>query len=494
LRDPDPLGDVWTRADVCEAQFSYDEVQSWPQGREALLTEARVIRRCENATSVVCDACHDGHVEDVVWIESPPGSPVRTYIDCPEAGCVAVPLERLTQWIVDFDGLAAATTRGLDLAGEVEEVVQARLWSLGRTTIAGRSREVFLARGTTWADADRVFGACERLNASRGCLVLVPGDMPSSEAWTGDPPSVVPLKLVAHLDGRQLAFDRYHLESLLAGGRRGAPIKAQESFPTPPGTTWRDVRLRVTDTQMTVEVKRRRRNFTFQAAGFEEKRKGGVPDKIWTLLRVFATHGGVIPYDGGDLDSKTRTNLKQYMTVLRKRLRGVIPGIDADPVPYDWGEHKYRMAFKIATEDGVTFPVPSGTSWPDVTITLTRSGAIRISVPTTERYAASTYTQEPDGDVHRREQAERESELARDYDMRTLGLADEGGRPNTAGKALIELLRKDDVLCRPDDDDAMLGVCEALAMLMTGIDGSPFDLAPDSRKWIALFQTFYERQ
>ena len=489
MSGPDPLEQIWTCADAQQARFSGAEVAAWPEGHAERLTAAGVLRRDDNATTVVCDACHEEHVEEVGLIESPAGSAVRAYIHCPEAGRVRVPMDMLKQWVVDFDGLARAAARGLDLAGEVEEIVRARLWFLGKTRIGGRSRDVFLARGATWIDAPGVHSACERLNASKGALVLVPGEVPPQDVWTGEPPAVVALKLVAGLEEDHLTFDRDHLEGLLTGDRRKAPIKAQESFPTPPGTRWDKVMVWVTDSTITVEAKRRSREFSFQAAGFEEKRKRGVPDAIWALLKVFAMRGGEIPFNGAGLDYKTRTNLKQYVSVLRQRIRAVIPGIDGDPVPHVKSERCYRMAFKIASQDGVTFPVPEGTKWPDVSITLMSSGAIRISLPTTERFAASSYVEEPGGELHQWEAAQRASELERKYDLRMLGLADGNGRPNATGKALIEVLRADGVTKRPADDEAMLELCGALTKLMAGIAGSPFEFAPGSQKWVALFQT-----
>jgi len=264
------------------------------------------------------------------------------------------------------------------------------------------------------------------------------------------------------------------------------------SFPTPPETTWQEVRVWVTDFTIIIEAKRRRREFTFGAIGFEDKRTGGVPDAMWTLLKVFAMRGGVIPYDGTDLDHNTRTNLKQYVTQLRRRLRAVIPDIEGDPVPYDKHARGYKTAFQIASQDRVVFPVPEGTAWPTVTITLTQRGTIRISAPTTERYAASTYAKEAGGDVHRWEPAERESEVARDYDLRMLGLADDDGQPDARGAALIDVLRAEGAVSRPAEDAAMLALCGALSTLMTGVDGAPFDFASGSQTWVALFQTSCE--
>lgn len=70
-----------------------------------------------------------------------------------------------------------------------------------------------------------------------------------------------------------------------------------------------------------------------------------------------------------------------------------------------------------------------------------------------------------------------------------LGLADEDGRPDARGAALVDVLRNDGALTRPAEDDAMIQLCGKLADLMTGIVGSPFDFAPGSQKWVALFQT-----
>ena len=62
-----------------------------------------------------------------------------------------------------------------------------------------------------------------------------------------------------------------------------------------------------------------------------------------------------------------------------------------------------------------------------------------------------------------------------------------GSGTDADGGALIEVLRANGSVIRPADDDAMLDLCGVLAKLMDGIDGSPFDFAPGSQKWVALF-------
>ncbi|MCD6416389.1 MAG: hypothetical protein J7M08_06805, partial [Planctomycetes bacterium] len=265
----DPLTVIWKRADAREPRFSSDEVATWTDGLVEQLTDAGLVHQVENATSVVCDACAEGHVEEVTYIENPRHSAVRAYTHCPEHGRVRIPLDRLRQWEVDFGGVASAVARALELAGDVEEIVPGRIWSLGKATVAAMSRELFLARGLTWEDAPEVLGASTRLNAAKSALVFVAGEIPPEDIWNGDAPPVVALKTVAAWDETELSIDRGHLESLLATGRRKAPPIPLISFPTPAGTTWAEVRLTVTDATLRIEAKGKRKDYTFQEAGFE---------------------------------------------------------------------------------------------------------------------------------------------------------------------------------------------------------------------------------
>lgn len=290
-------------------------------------------------------------------------------------------------------------------------------------------------------------------------------------------------QLAPLLDNLALAIDRRLTRET---GRRSSPKpRMVESFPTPAGAKWREVLARVGDLHIVIEAKRRQRAFTFEAAGFEEQRKGGVPDGIWVLLRVLAMRGGEIPCGCMDLDRKTRTNLKQYVSELRRRLRALIPRIEGDPVPYIRDERCYRVAFEIASQEGLRLPTPAGTKWPNVTIGLTKGDSIRISFPATERFGSPTYEE----GVHRLDAAEREVDREGVYSLRLLGLTDEHGQLNPRGVVLLELLRGNGAVRRPADDPAMLGLCEVLTKLMDGIEGFPFEFAPWDQKWVAMFQT-----
>ena len=116
------------RADAREPVYTADDVAVWPKGVVEQLVSAGLLTAAPNATAVVCDACAGDHVEEVVYVESPPGTGLRAYIRCPLEGRVAVPLERLRRWEVNFRTVAQHSASALDTCGDVEEVVPVRVW------------------------------------------------------------------------------------------------------------------------------------------------------------------------------------------------------------------------------------------------------------------------------------------------------------------------------------------------------------------------------
>lgn len=83
-----------------ECVVTGDEVRDWPREALASLERDRVLERLAPAQAIECDACPEGHVEVVEFVEEPPGTPSRAYIPCPVAGRVSVDLERLRRWRV----------------------------------------------------------------------------------------------------------------------------------------------------------------------------------------------------------------------------------------------------------------------------------------------------------------------------------------------------------------------------------------------------------
>ncbi|MEX0718357.1 MAG: hypothetical protein WD066_17310 [Planctomycetaceae bacterium] len=90
-----------------------------------------------SATHVVCDACHEGHVEEVVRITGGKGD-VRFRICCPDAGWVEVPTDRLRQWTIDLPKIVSLMAEGLGLVESPEEIIPGIGWRIGTVEIAGQ--------------------------------------------------------------------------------------------------------------------------------------------------------------------------------------------------------------------------------------------------------------------------------------------------------------------------------------------------------------------
>jgi hypothetical protein len=154
---------LWIRADLEDPVFTGDEVKRLPAATRTLLESHSLIRQSENLRVVECDACGDGHAEEVEILTEPVGSKPRAYIACPEAGRVSVDLDRLQQWSVNLDALAGTVAAALDLRDRLISIAQGRVWLLGARKFDEQMRDVFLVRGVTWPDSRHVLGSATRL-------------------------------------------------------------------------------------------------------------------------------------------------------------------------------------------------------------------------------------------------------------------------------------------------------------------------------------------
>jgi hypothetical protein len=475
------------RADAREPVYTAADLAAWPPDVFQQLVSAGILTPTANATSVVCDACGGDHVEEIIHAQSPSSGELRAYIRCPEEGRVAVPLERLRCWQVNYRCVADLSAEALATSGEVEEIVPSCVWLLGKTSLGGQPYELFLCRRLNGTNGAEVVQRAARLRASPQPVILAVGGLPDEAIWNGDIPLVLPLSALMAWDESRLSCDRAQLEVAIGKRRKAkspAPIK---SFPTPKGATWENVYIRMADLQIRVEVLGKRKELTFQEAGFEEKRRGNVPDRLWTLLRQLAVHGGILPSDLRSLPKKVRTNLKQNVLKLGKRLNALFL-IDGNPFQDTTREnHCYATRFKIFAEEGLRFPTPEGLTWDGVSIEEVRTGVIAVRADAAD--VSGIYTA-PDAEAEiagRWEAAVQASVVERVYDLRSLGLADEDSNANPVGGALLAVLRGGGKVQRKSNDKAMLALGRRLGNLMQ-IDTSPFQFSKAHQMWSALFQ------
>jgi hypothetical protein len=254
----------------------------------------------------------------------------------------------------------------------------------------------------------------------------------------------------------------------------------------PPGTTWEDVRVSVGEHTLYIEVKAKKVDFTFQEAGFEERRRRKVPDRLWALLRGLAVRGGALPYDDPELDWKVRLHIKQNISQLRKRLKALLP-IEGDPFRPTHKTREYRSRFKISTTEGLLFPTPADTTWDKVSIAEVRQDVIRFSVgvETEERFSAPTG---PDEELETEVGVGvREGTRDYEYDLRTLGLVVKDGSPDLRGLALLAVLRGQGKVERHSRDQAMLLLSKFLCSFMQ-IEKPPFEFSENKNLWVATFE------
>jgi len=211
---PDLLLDLLRRAeaDLPGVEIlTADEVSPWPAGALEALVQNGFLSPTTPGTSVLCDACLEDHWQQVEFAESPAGAP-RAYIVCPEAGRVAVDIVRLRRWRVDVARLAGVLAQLLGCTEAPEELVASRLWRLGRTKLAGESRDAFLVRGLTWPNA------AERLRLEKWLRRGVPSLLLALIETIVDLPmgiSVVPLTRALSLADNRLSLELPYIEALL---------------------------------------------------------------------------------------------------------------------------------------------------------------------------------------------------------------------------------------------------------------------------------------
>jgi hypothetical protein len=199
----DPLTWLWPHMDARQPLFSEQMVRTWPDGALDRLRAAGFVRQAQSADRVVCPACLDGHVEDVVAMERPDGS-CRFFVYCPEVLRAEVSSENLRQWTIDFEALLGAVAKSMSLEGKFTPLAPGRLWRLGKAVWQGVLRDVLFARGLGWKDGAEVG---RRIARSRRPIVLVAERAPAPDTWPAREPAIVPLAQVACMCQQEIVLD-----------------------------------------------------------------------------------------------------------------------------------------------------------------------------------------------------------------------------------------------------------------------------------------------
>ncbi len=140
------------------ATITQDELSALTDDVRNAMLSLKILVPTRPATHVVCNACHEDHVEEVVRIKV--GKEVVFRMRCPDSGWVDVPAERLRQWTLDVPRLVSLLSAGIDPASAAETVVPESVWQLGSVEIAGVVLCIVLVRGggitSLWTAASKL--------------------------------------------------------------------------------------------------------------------------------------------------------------------------------------------------------------------------------------------------------------------------------------------------------------------------------------------------
>lgn len=134
--------------EIDRAVLTADEVDSIDEASRRFLLEQRVLVRTDNAGHVVCDACHEDHVEPVHRVVGHDGS-VRFRLYCPHAGLVEVAGRRVQQWRVDPTRVANLLSGCVAPGRPADGVIPNNAWWIGTVSICGGTYNVYFVRNGT---------------------------------------------------------------------------------------------------------------------------------------------------------------------------------------------------------------------------------------------------------------------------------------------------------------------------------------------------------
>lgn len=458
----------WLRCEQPDPCFSADELQWIPAEEVEPLLRQGILREAAPAKAAVCEMCDDGHESEIVWVQNAESRKLRPYVPCPEYGGAPIDPERLRRWAVDLDAIAAELRRQLNLTGPPATLVPGRVWALGRRHLANRWRDFFFVAGATRPDAHHVWDRCPQIEEAPSPVILVPAMAP-----IGRTAPAIRLTNLTTLNETGLMLDVDYLAESLPRDTKAAAPRSITSFPVPENATWDELKLTVREHSLLAELREDRREF-----GFEDMKMSGPNDRLWGLLCAFARLNGRLPGVSRDSKEIEPATFRKQVSDLRHLLSTVFP-IPGEPIPAVRGAGGYRTLFQISLDRRDGFPIQPH-SWDECSFTELRDGRIAITVKTSEVFAA--WSRSDDTAV---EAAQRQSDHTEICDLRTLGLADQAGRPTAEGRTLLEFLRNGGKLTQRGDDK-VLRLAQRLRDWMD-LQSPPFQFSPSRKMWVAGF-------
>jgi hypothetical protein len=446
-----------------------DEVRLWNAGRLQDLIRLGILREMDLVESIVCDQCGDPHWAGIHW--ETPG--IRACFGCPTEGVIDIEIDKLRQWRIDTGHIAELLAEAFELAGTIQPLELGRLWHLGKRRLAGRFRDVFLAV----TEPDRAGDLIERVRRYGGLvagIIFVPqlGDVGSVPTQI----TLVDLAAMTHIAAGNVVVDFDYLDGTLPEPPNG-PAQRSRSITAPPGASWQDVSIVVSEGQLQITVSGKRFERSPAEAGF------GEPDQRFELLRFFAAGGGMVDADKIAEVLQGNSPPKKRVSRLRQLLQDLME-IDDDPIELNKNSNSYCCRFGIRLEREYGFPSSSGTTWFDLCFHEQNDG--RLAVSSMEIGRLRVLARDAKDGKAIGEVAEQGTVNRRLYSLEDLGLQTNAGKVTAEGMLFRKLLRGSGRLSRRENDLAVLSLARLLAN-WTGLEGEPLQISEAANFWKSQF-------
>lgn len=247
----------------------------------------------------------------------------QAFIHCRDCGLSRISREMLQRWSIQTERVLASVFAGvtLSLAAKVAPYV----WHVGKATWAGRSRQIWFARGFRREGCQ---AAVSLLRANSKAVVFTPTDL-GAELWHEAAGNlVIPLELVTSLGNGTLMLD---IEDIQARIEDANDLDIGKRTPTKTKRSQRAANIESL-TRVVIEFLRSARDYAF-----DTKEKSGVAQLLpRPAISHLCKQAGIKPHDFSRcLDDESARELKVYwgmtdsleqiMSFRKKAVRGKKP-------------------------------------------------------------------------------------------------------------------------------------------------------------------------
>lgn len=224
----------------------------------------------------------------------------QAFIHCRDCGLSRISSEMLQRWSIQTERVLATVFAGvtLSLAAKVAPYV----WHVGKATWAGRSRQIWFARGFRREGCQ---AAVSLLRANSKAVVFTPTDRGAGLSHEATGNLVIPLELVTALGSGKLMLD---IEDIQARIEDATSVEIGKKVPTRTKRSQRAANIESL-TSVVIEFLRSARDYAF-----DTKEKNGIAQLLpRPTIGDFCKQAGIKPHDFSRcIEDESARELKVY--------------------------------------------------------------------------------------------------------------------------------------------------------------------------------------